>query len=237
MDLDQKLGLQGACSLADVLKVNTGLRELWCENNDIPLSGFTDIVNSLHRNTSLTYIPPMAESKQLALKKTEEEIKQVRDTRAYDAMPKSSSMRSKFAHKVGRYQKEKPSVGAPLLSDQDIMAALSLVDESWSRQIYRLQAYLQRNRDIAEGVPTAMEIEEEEFERPSTAVLEDLTKLVEKVKIESTPTAEKELDLSETFDPAAVLAEINSEKDSEDRLEMKSPSRSHRSSAASPTGA
>lgn len=79
------------------------------------------------------------------------------------------------------------------LSDQDIKAALSLVDESWERQEYRLQQYLQRNYNLANGIPATLDVGDEEFERPSTAT--SLGKLVEKVQIESTPTVEKDLQL------------------------------------------
>ncbi|KAL1302512.1 hypothetical protein AAFC00_002899 [Neodothiora populina] len=80
----------------------------------------------------------------------------------------------------------------PSLSDQDIQAAMRLVAESWDRQQYRLQQYLQRNLCILQGIPTAMEIKEEVFERPIS--VGSLSKIIERVKIDSTPTAEKELD-------------------------------------------
>lgn len=88
-------------------------------------------------------------------------------------------------------------VAAPLLqlSDQDIQAALRLVAESWDRQQYRLQQYLQRNICILQGIPTAMQIEEEDFERPMS--VGSFSKLLEKVKVDSTPTAEKELDFGD----------------------------------------
>jgi hypothetical protein len=55
---DQKLGMQGASTLADVLKVNKTLQYLYCENNGIALTGHTDLINALHRNTTLLYLPP-----------------------------------------------------------------------------------------------------------------------------------------------------------------------------------
>lgn len=79
------------------------------------------------------------------------------------------------------------------LSDQDIKAALGLVDESWARQEYRLQQYLLRNYNIANGIPTAMDVDEEEFERPDTA--SSLSKILDQVIIESTPTVEKNIQL------------------------------------------
>ncbi|KAI4723565.1 leucine rich repeat protein [Aureobasidium sp. EXF-10727] len=83
------------------------------------------------------------------------------------------------------------------LTDQDIQAALRLVTESWDRQQYRLQQYLERNCCILHGVPTSMEIEEEAFERATS--VGTLSQLIEKVKLDSTPTAEKELDFGDEY--------------------------------------
>ncbi len=181
--------MQGASTLADVLKVNTSLQYLYCENNGIALTGFTDLVNSLHRNTTLLYLPTMQESRQMALKQTEDQVKQMRDDISMHTSSTAGSVRSKFANRVsGKTSRDKTH---PLgLSDQDIKAALSLVDESWVRQEYRLQQYLQRNYNMANGIPTTLDVDEEEFERPDTAT--SLGMIIEKVKIESTPTNEKE---------------------------------------------
>lgn len=134
----------------------------------------------------------MHESRQMALKQTEDQVKQMRDDVSIHTQSKGPSVRSMLASKVGgRNTKEKSH---PMgLSDQDIKAALSLVDESWARQEYRLQQYLQRNYNIANGIPTTMDVDEEDFERPDTAT--SLGKIIEKVKIESTPTVEKDLQL------------------------------------------
>lgn len=93
----------------------------------------------------------------------------------------------------------------PQLSDQDIQAALRLVAESWDRQQYRLQQYLQRNLCMLQGVPTAMNIEEEDFERPVS--VGDFSKLIEKVRIDSTPTAERELDFGDVYMPPTVYGD------------------------------
>jgi hypothetical protein len=188
----QNLGLQGASTLSDVLKVNTTLQYLYCENNGIALTGFTDLVNALHRNTTLLYLPSMLESRQMALKQTEDQVKQMRDEFPIHTQSKGSSVRSKLTNRVtGKAPKE---TGHPSgLSDQDIKAALGLVDESWARQEYRLQQYLQRNYNIAHGIPTTMDVDEEDFERPDTA--SSLGKILERVRIESTPTTEKDLQL------------------------------------------
>ncbi|KAF2676765.1 leucine rich repeat protein-like protein [Lentithecium fluviatile CBS 122367] len=188
----QKLGLQGASTLADVLKVNTTLQQLYCENNAIPLQGFTDLVNTLHRNTTLLYLPTMHESRNAALKATEDQVKQIRDDVATQSQTRSLSVRSKISNRVhGKTYKERTMPYG--LSDQDIKAALGLVDESWERQEYRLQQYLQRNYNIANGIPVNMDVDDEEFERPDTAA--SIGKLVEKVTLDTTPTIEKEIQL------------------------------------------
>jgi len=138
----------------------------------------------------------MDESRQLALKNTEDQVKQLRDDAATQSRARSSSVRRKIASKVhNRSSKEKAlPVG---LSDQDIKAALGLVDESWERQEYRLQRYLQRNNNFANGIPTEMEVGDEEFERHDTAA--NIGGVVEKVQSESTPTVEKDIQLDPIY--------------------------------------
>jgi hypothetical protein len=193
---DQKLGLQGASTLADVLKVNTTLLQLHCENNGITLGGFTDLVNALHRNTTLLYLPSMQESRQMALKQTEDQVKSMRDDHTTQTQTRSLSIRNKITNKVGGKAPRERS-RSTFLSDQDIKAALGLVDESWARQEYRLQQYLHRNHNIANGIPTTMEVDDEQFERPDTAT--NINNMVERAMVDSTPTMEKELDLGTTI--------------------------------------
>ncbi|KAH9860125.1 hypothetical protein IAQ61_011909 [Plenodomus lingam] len=188
----QKLGMQGASTLADVLKVNKTLQYLYCENNGIALSGYTDLINALHRNTTLLYLPTMEEARQMALKQTEDQVKQMRDEVSVHHPGKSDSVRSRLANKVGS-RITKTQAHACGLSDQDIKAALGLVDESWARQEYRLQQYLQRNYNISQGIPTTLDVDEEDFERPDTAT--SLSGIIERVKIETTPTVERDAQL------------------------------------------
>lgn len=132
----------------------------------------------------------MQESRALALRQTEDQVKQMRDNNASQGQTRSLSVRSKIASKVpGRVPKER--MQPTMLSDQDIKAALGLVAESWERQEYRLQQYLQRNNNIANGIPTPMDVDDEEFERPDTAT--SINQVVERVQMESTPTTEKQL--------------------------------------------
>jgi len=129
----------------------------------------------------------------MALKQTEDQVKSMRDDVSLPTSSKSSSVRSRLTNRVVSGKSSKEPNYPMGLSDQDIKAALGLVDESWARQEYRLQQYLQRNHNIAHGIPTAMDVDEEDFERPDTA--NSLGKILEKVTIESTPTREKDVQL------------------------------------------
>ncbi|PVI07577.1 leucine rich repeat protein-like protein [Periconia macrospinosa] len=210
----QKLGLQGASTLADVLKVNTTLEQLYCENNGIPLQGFTDLINALHRNTTLLYLPSMQESRNAALKATEDQVKQIRDETIAQAHTRSSSVRNKLSSRVGGKTTSKRAMSFGL-SDQDIKAALGLVDESWERQEYRLHQYLQRNYNLANNIPTTMEVDDEEFERPETAL--SLGKLVEKVQLDSTPTGEKQVELGNPVIHEDLLGKTSLDRTSLDK--------------------
>ena len=135
----------------------------------------------------------MTESREAALHETEQSVKSVRNEQAQPQQNRDQGgMRKLF--NTARVSKAgagglstKPNHPTPL-SDADIRAAMNLVDESWGRQLYRLQQYLQRNYNFANNVPTAMDVGDEEFERPWSGG--SLTKLIERVKIDSTPTFE-----------------------------------------------
>lgn len=165
--------------------------------NDIALNGFTDLVNALHRNTTLLHLPTMQESRQMALKRTEDQVKQLRDETSSHNPSKPASVRSKLASKASKVtSKSGRDRGASIgLSDQDIKAALGLVDESWARQEYRLQQYLVRNYNIANGIPVSMDVGDEDFERDRPDTASSLSKIIERVTIDSTPTGEKNLQL------------------------------------------
>ncbi|KAF2151125.1 RNI-like protein [Myriangium duriaei CBS 260.36] len=197
----QKLGIRGASILAEVLKENDTLRELYCANNDIPLSSFTDLVNSLLKNTCLLYLPMMDEGRAMALRQTEKQVKQIRDEAA------SASSSPSFPSLTSRHAASTPSLispqksrvagsslpaSAPLpqLSEQDVIAALRLVAESWDRQQYRLQQYLHRNWCVLQGMDVPLAVQDEDFERPAS--VGSLGAVLEKVKIDSTPTAERQ---------------------------------------------
>jgi hypothetical protein len=75
----QKLGVRGASTLAEVVRENQTLLELHCDNNEIPLAGLTDLVNSLIDNTALIYLPSMNDGRAAAFRSAEATMKVMSD--------------------------------------------------------------------------------------------------------------------------------------------------------------
>jgi len=203
---DQKLGLQGASTLSDVLKENSTLRQLHCESNAITLSGFTDLVNALASNTTLIYLPSLEEGRDAALRQTEQQIKIARTRADGSAMAnpspnsnKISAMRKTLASFPGSPAKPSaPKVAAvPQWTEQDVQAALRLVSEGWEGQAKRLAQFLERNWEIYQGgLVEDMDMQHDlQIQQPHTA--ESISKTVKMVTIESTPTVEKQITLGD----------------------------------------
>ena len=237
----QKLGIQGASTLAEVLRENNTLSEVYCENNEIPLHGLTDLVNSLIENTTLIYLPAMSDGRAAAFKAVESTMKVMSDpdlsnslTSSKTYMQGASAVRRGFASVRKTAQRSasvytpsfpalpsyrrtsfSPDSGnssppAPILSHprvrqnsqsavavapsssftvQDIQMTHRLLAEQWDRQCYRLGQYLERNWCLLNGIPCNMEVEDEKFERPES--VGSIGKMLEQVKIDRTPRAEK----------------------------------------------
>lgn len=248
----QRLGLQGASTLAEIIRDNKTLRELHCGNNEIPLHGLTDLVNSLIDNTTLVYLPTMEDGRAAAFRTAEltmkgltevESAAQPRSPSLHKSSPPSgrsavkrglASVRRTAARSASSYAPSFPALPSytrthsspegknhsPLsitlpsaktrqgtqspvtppvsFTAQDIQTTHRLLTEQWDRQVYRLQQYLIRNWCLANGVPVNMEIEDEKFERPES--VGSIGKVLEQVKFDTTPRAEKPLyfDTTET---------------------------------------
>lgn len=70
----QKLGIQGADTLASVIENNNSLVEIYCENNEINLQAFTTLVNALRKNRTLLFIPYMSGDCELSLRRVQREM-------------------------------------------------------------------------------------------------------------------------------------------------------------------
>lgn len=83
----QSLGLQGASTLAEVLRGNCALQELHCDHNEIPLQGLTDLVNSLIENTTLIHLPTMDDGRAAAFKSAELSMKSISEMDSHPPRP------------------------------------------------------------------------------------------------------------------------------------------------------
>ncbi|KAF2720589.1 hypothetical protein K431DRAFT_226152 [Polychaeton citri CBS 116435] len=248
----QKLGLQGSSTLADVLKVNNTLQELYCDNNEVPLQGLTDLVNSLVDNTSVIYLPAMHDGRAAAFKTAEAAMKamtsctptqsrtsyqnpsagvQRRLTNARRNVAKAASAYTpsfttlSSASRTGSPltgPKSPPpgSASAPpqalklrkgsqtsttgittTFTVQDIQNTHRLLSEQWDRQCERLEQYLNRNWFLLNDIPVeTAPVGEDEVDRPDS--VGSISKMLQQVKYDTTPRAEKPL----YFDSATLDA-------------------------------
>ena len=164
----QKLGLQGASTLASVLEVNDTLQEIHCENNEINLQAFTVLVNSLEHNKTLLYLSSMVMDRAWTQNKVDREIVNIRDTPSPSPVTRMSSSTKATVNRtlgrtigktIGSQRGFTPRNGDKRQSpkhsytESDIKAAVGSLSQNWDRELARLQSYLQRNYDLAHGLP------------------------------------------------------------------------------------
>jgi hypothetical protein len=135
---DQAIGSEGAIALAEVLRENTTLCEVHCENNNINLANFTLLVDAMQSNHSVTFLSSMEHDKSRHVHHIESSIIKA-------ARPKSQL----GFHDINITQYEKENL--PREVANAIVEAGTLVDEHWEFQRGRLEQILQRNRRLASG--------------------------------------------------------------------------------------
>ena len=163
----QKLGLQGASTLATVLEQNQRLLEIHCENNEINLQAFTVLVNSLEHNTSLLFLPSMSPDRAWTQKKVDREIDSLRDETSIMSKAGISPSTKATVHRtlgrtLGKTMAGQRSFSARNLekttspmqgyTESDIRAAMGSLSQNWDRETARLQQYLTRNYSLAQGL-------------------------------------------------------------------------------------
>ena len=195
----QKLGLQGASTLATVLEENTSLQEIYCEHNEINLQAFTVLVNSLKHNTSLLYLPTMDSDRMWSLKKIEREAEVVRNNASTVPSPLSNkaTVRRTIGAAIGSArsissrstEKAASTLG---YTEQDVQAAVRSLSERWDHEIVRLQDLMVRNYKIAHGIPLDL-MDSNDEDRPGTAAT--LTAALQAASLDRTPTMEMDTQL------------------------------------------
>ena len=193
----QNLGMQGANTLAEVLEANNSLVEIHCENNDINLQSFTVLVNGLQKNRSVTFMASMTRDREKSLEKVRREIQAMNKSSDLVSSSGGSSIKRTLTGVMGG-RANRPSLAQsslnpiPAYTEQDIKAAVDALHEKWDAEVVRMQSYLARNYDLAQGRPGGNDGPSEN-QRPRTA--ETLGDVLRNIKLDSTPTLERELGL------------------------------------------
>lgn len=196
----QSLGLHGASTLASVLEKNEHLVEVHCENNDINLQAFTVLVNSLETNQSVQFLPLMHADRAWAQKKVDQEVESLRESNSmsFAAMASTkATMRKTLGRTISGQRPPRIPERTSTLPDDEFRAAVSSLSSNWDREVARLQKYLARNYNIANGLPldgpALLGID-----RPGTS--DSLSQALKDLQFDKTPVAEHDRQLGAGFE-------------------------------------
>ncbi|KAJ5279959.1 hypothetical protein N7478_005331 [Penicillium angulare] len=213
----QKLGLQGASTLASVLEDNDYLREVHCENNDINLQSFTVLVNGLQCNHTLLHLSAMDRDRALSLDRVRREVDSVRwDTSAVQNSTANSIRRSLHSamgvrssgSNSHRLIKNAPahspssSFDSTAFASQNVDLVLQSLQRKWDMEIVRLQRYLSRNYNISHGIVDSDVDDGASDGRPATAA--SLGTMLDNLKFEVAVSAD-EVHASPPEEPVAPI--------------------------------
>ncbi|OOQ87491.1 putative leucine rich repeat and nacht domain-containing protein [Penicillium brasilianum] len=199
----QKLGLQGANTLASVLEENESLREVHCENNDINLQSFTVLVNGLQGNHTLLSLSSMDGDRTLSLEKVRREVDNVRWDTSNVQTSTATSIRRSLHAAMGvrppggagnRLSKHMPANAAPSpetvpFASQNVDLVLQSLQRKWDAELSRLRRYLLRNYNIANGIEDETIDDTASDGRPATAA--SLGTMLENLKFEVAVSADE----------------------------------------------
>ena len=168
----QSLGLQGATTLAEVIERNQCLQEIHCEHNDINLQCFTVLINALEKNESLQYLPSMDADREKSMEKVRREIGSMERSEAPKS-PRAGALKKSLTgltHRKHGHQRVVSASTAGSIDQQDIVMALTALNEKWSAQVSRLSKFLYRNYCLANGYDWGEnEVDGDPEKRPDTA--------------------------------------------------------------------
>ncbi|KAJ5554577.1 hypothetical protein N7513_004536 [Penicillium frequentans] len=200
----QKLGLQGANTLASVLEENQSLREVHCENNDINLQSFTVLVNGLQGNRTLLNLSSMDRDRALSLDRVRREVDNVR----WDASPVESSTTKSIRRSLhaamgvrssgsSSHKLTKPapahspssSMDTSAFASQNVDLVLMSLQRKWDMEIDRLQRYLLRNYNFSQGIVGSDVDDSASDGRPATAA--SLGTMLDNLKFEVAISADE----------------------------------------------
>lgn len=235
---NQRLGLQGASTMASVLAVNRTLQAVHLENNEINLQAFTVLVNAVEDNNTLLFLPSMDADRALSQGKVDREIENIRNpstpiSNSVAAMSHSTratvnrTLSRTIGKTIGNASKslnvrnldKSPSL-LHQYSERDIKAAVGSLWQNWEREVTRLEKYLARNYKLAHGLPETDQMEM--ADRPNTSSSLEAALRAINMDDDKTPIADvdRQLVAYEEDTKHGVEADGGEEMD-DDGLEMK----------------
>ena len=196
----QKLGLQGASTLASVLEENKGLQEIYCEHNQLSLQAFTVLVNGLQANTTVLIMPIMDGDKQSSLRKVDREIDSIRgtsspllaqSTRATMKRRLGAAIATRRAFSSRLHERPRLSTSHVFSNDKEAKAVVGSLSQQWERENARLEEYLERNWRLHQGISEelGLGLEDANFDE-ATPLAETDKQLLKEVATGDTPPGE-----------------------------------------------
>lgn len=178
----QKLGLQGANTLAEVLEANQCLREIHCEHNDINLQSFSVLINGLRQNQSVLFLPSMDSDRRQALEKVRREFGSKKNNAGpvHHPLPGTGSLRRSIhaaintvgqrsvSHKLVNHRVSNSSLrkrsasgssSIPASPQESLLeSTLRSLNEQWDNEVTRLRELLYRNYCLQNNIPVEPEL-------------------------------------------------------------------------------
>jgi hypothetical protein len=191
----QNLGLEGANTLSTVIEENQGLTHIFCEHNDINLQGFTILVNAVAKNYRLLELPFMQDDQNTSMKRMNAQVRDTRRSALASAKQDTHLKSSVQRHLMGAF-----GVGVSKVTEtkqditiQDVDQVVRVLNEKWEEEVRRLAAILDRNRNLAMGIPISDgSVNGEEVQRdilrPATALSDQA--VLDLVQSNTTPRVE-----------------------------------------------
>ena len=221
---NQKLGLQGASTLASVFEENRCLQQVHCEGNDINLQAFTVLVRSLEHNETLLYLPDMARDRAWASKKVDREVDSIRENSNVGLAAISStkaSVKRTLGRTVSSQRTQTPRAPMGSMPVFDVQAAVGSLSIQWDHELARLHEYLTRNYNLAHDLPlepqSRPDLQEDGINGSLETAMQDFS-------LEKTPRAEVDRQLGDTADGQELYGQVDGStdegEDSEGPLEM-----------------
>lgn len=194
----QLLGLQGANTLAEVLRKNDALLEIHCEHNDINLQSFTVLVDALEHNMTLLYMPTLNHDRAKFMEKIRRELEAVDRVESPKPNKSGHTLKKTFggglsgrSHRHSHGHSHNSSVSSNTsFTDQDVTAVIATLEEKWNLQEARMQKYLYRNYCLARGDVWQDDGTGEHSDAKSGAAGDSMAQILQKVKLDRTPTVD-----------------------------------------------